>query len=271
MVDIAPVDYRPSAHGGGHLALIDAMRAVDLRAIANRRQLDAALAAGIRDVATRQFIAQNARRGDVVAGGMGDRTGVGGGMGDNGIGGGSDVVAGGMGDRTGVGGGMGDNGIGGGSDVVAGGMGDRTGVGGGMGDNGIGGGSDGVAGGMGDRTGVGGGVGDSGVGGSMGDNGGGDNADGAPNAAGARYRWQLNLEVIARHLPALADYENSRVTDIDALFIKGGRSDYICAAHQPEIFRRFPRARLAEIAEAGHWLHAEHPTRLAALCADFLD
>ncbi len=54
VVDIAPQAYDP----GGHLALIDAMSALDLAAD-DRRQIDATLAHRIPDPATRQFLAQN--------------------------------------------------------------------------------------------------------------------------------------------------------------------------------------------------------------------
>ncbi|MGI9310190.1 MAG: alpha/beta fold hydrolase, partial [bacterium] len=58
VVDIAPIAY-PAAR---HLRLIDAMRAVDLAAIADRAQLHRALAARIPDAPTRDFLAQNLRK-----------------------------------------------------------------------------------------------------------------------------------------------------------------------------------------------------------------
>ena len=57
VVDIAPVAYRPDRH----LELIDAMCALNVDA-ADRKEIDAALAARIPDQATRQFLAQNLRK-----------------------------------------------------------------------------------------------------------------------------------------------------------------------------------------------------------------
>ena len=57
VVDIAPCSYDPKRH----VALIEAMRALDLTAT-DRRQIDAALARQIPDSSTRQFLAQNLTR-----------------------------------------------------------------------------------------------------------------------------------------------------------------------------------------------------------------
>ncbi len=90
---------------------------------------------------------------------------------------------------------------------------------------------------------------------------------------GDGYAWRLNLNAIARHLDALTGYENEGVAQSETLFIAGANSDYLrpadpgamCAIH-----RRFPNARIETVEGAGHWVHAEQPERLLALCNAFL-
>ena len=96
-----------------------------------------------------------------------------------------------------------------------------------------------------------------------------------------RYHWRINLEAIRRNMEALAGYGAGdesggaeSVVDapsvVNALFIAGANSDYIRPASHTEIRRRFPNARIETIENAGHWLHAERPARLVALCRAFL-
>ncbi|HTV88054.1 MAG TPA: alpha/beta fold hydrolase [Stellaceae bacterium] len=77
-----------------------------------------------------------------------------------------------------------------------------------------------------------------------------------------RARWRLNLAAIEYAMPDLVDFP-VMPAGIDyrgpALFVAGGRSDYLLPAHEPTIARRFPGAQIARIGDAGHWLHAERP------------
>lgn len=86
-----------------------------------------------------------------------------------------------------------------------------------------------------------------------------------------RARWRVNLAAIAAGMPLISGfplfpgrYEGP------ALFIAGGRSTYLRPEHEPFIKRLFPAARVARIAEAGHWVHAEEPAAFLALAAPFL-
>ena len=88
-----------------------------------------------------------------------------------------------------------------------------------------------------------------------------------------RARWRLNLPVIERFMPDISGFPT-----IDAglsfagpaLFVAGERSSYVRPEHRPAIERLFPQARIVQIAEAGHWLHAERPEAFLALVAPFL-
>ncbi|PSQ90884.1 MAG: alpha/beta hydrolase, partial [Proteobacteria bacterium SW_6_67_9] len=56
-----------------------------------------------------------------------------------------------------------------------------------------------------------------------------------------------------------------------ALFIRGGASDYIAQAHEPEIDRRFPDARIYTVSHAAHWVHVEYPDRVLDTLRPFLE
>ena len=56
-----------------------------------------------------------------------------------------------------------------------------------------------------------------------------------------------------------------------ALFLSGGLSDYVQAAHRDRIRALFPKARFARLPKAGHWLHAEEPRAFEATVRAFLN
>jgi len=86
-------------------------------------------------------------------------------------------------------------------------------------------------------------------------------------------RWRLNLAAIAQAMPSLAGFSifpaGSRYPG-PALFVAGGRSDYLRPEHEPAVRRLFPKARIARIAAAGHWLHVEQPQAFLDLVEPFL-
>ena len=55
-----------------------------------------------------------------------------------------------------------------------------------------------------------------------------------------------------------------------ALFVTGGRSDYVRPEHHAAILRLFPNAQFAAIPDAGHWVHAEAPERFLEVVGAFL-
>jgi pimeloyl-ACP methyl ester carboxylesterase len=95
-----------------------------------------------------------------------------------------------------------------------------------------------------------------------------------PNAAvGGEVRWRLNLAAIERAMPRLAGFPAlppSAAYLGPALFVAGARSDYLRPEHEPEIRRLFPNARIARIADAGHWPHAEQPRAFLDIVQPFL-
>jgi esterase len=90
---------------------------------------------------------------------------------------------------------------------------------------------------------------------------------------GGAARWRINLDAIEREMPVLVGFPPippGMIYAGPALFIGGGRSDYLRSEDEPEIRRLFPRARIARIPEAGHWLHAETPRAFLELVEGFL-
>jgi pimeloyl-ACP methyl ester carboxylesterase len=90
---------------------------------------------------------------------------------------------------------------------------------------------------------------------------------------GGSARWRLNLNAIERAMPLLADFPAmpaGATYQGPALFLAGGRSDYLRPEHEPEIRRLFPNARIVRIADAGHWPHAERPQAFLDIVEPFL-
>ena len=90
--------------------------------------------------------------------------------------------------------------------------------------------------------------------------------------AQGRWRWRLNLPVIADSMDAILGFPDpeGRQFPGPALFLFGGRSSYVTAEALPRIRALFPLARLRSIPEAGHWIYAEQPEPFTAAVAGFL-
>jgi pimeloyl-ACP methyl ester carboxylesterase len=81
------------------------------------------------------------------------------------------------------------------------------------------------------------------------------------------FAWRVNLPALSANMDGIMGFPESadrRSFEGPALFLAGGRSDYLRPLHRAEIERLFPRAEFEVIEDAGHWVHAERP-------ADFLE
>lgn len=84
-------------------------------------------------------------------------------------------------------------------------------------------------------------------------------------------RWRLNLPVLDREMPKIVGWPGTPGTfDGPALFLTGAESSYVLPEHRALIMAQFPRARLARIPGAGHWLHAEKPREFEETVRIFL-
>ena len=87
-------------------------------------------------------------------------------------------------------------------------------------------------------------------------------------------RWRIDLEALAEALPDLTGFPPiapGALYQGPTLFLRGERSGYLSAWHEPRIRALFPRASIDTIANAGHWLHAEQPAAVTDRIARFVD
>lgn len=79
--------------------------------------------------------------------------------------------------------------------------------------------------------------------------------------------WRLNPEALYNNLEEIVEGVNRRWLDdriplvaYPVVFIRGLNSPYIMDRDIPGIREIYPEARIVDIPDAGHWLHAEQPT-----------
>jgi pimeloyl-ACP methyl ester carboxylesterase len=83
--------------------------------------------------------------------------------------------------------------------------------------------------------------------------------------------WRFNLKVIDR------DYSNVGVevpnssSDVETLFIRGERSNYISDSDLSDIGKHFPNYKLVTIKDSGHWIHAEKPNEFFEDVMNFIN
>ncbi|MBI1192323.1 MAG: alpha/beta fold hydrolase [Bacteroidetes bacterium] len=86
------------------------------------------------------------------------------------------------------------------------------------------------------------------------------------------YRWKMNLPVIEQEYTDILGFEGADFAyDGPALFVRGGRSNYVEDADWPAIAELFPQASLQTIPNAGHWLHADQPRAFYEVVQRFLN
>jgi pimeloyl-ACP methyl ester carboxylesterase len=81
-----------------------------------------------------------------------------------------------------------------------------------------------------------------------------------------QYKWRVNAEVLYDHLEEIVSGVNKSwfedripITSYPVIFIRGMKSNYILPEDEPLINEIYPDSRIADIPNAGHWLHAEQP------------
>lgn len=80
------------------------------------------------------------------------------------------------------------------------------------------------------------------------------------------FEWKINVPVLKHALVSITSGVNSEWFDdrrpilgYPVTFIRGLNSDYISDSDIPAIKQIYPEAKVIDIPDAGHWLHAEQP------------
>ena len=91
------------------------------------------------------------------------------------------------------------------------------------------------------------------------------------NSDGAFF-WKINLRGISENYLRLREPVSATAPFAKpALFIRGGKSNYIKPEDERLIGELFPLAKIATITEASHWVHASAPEAFLRLVLEFLD
>jgi len=86
-----------------------------------------------------------------------------------------------------------------------------------------------------------------------------------------KFFWKMNLRGVAENYAKLGEILGAGNPYAGpALFIRGGKSNYIADTDEVEIRQRFPNVKIETIAKANHWVHAEAPEEFVRLVLDFL-
>jgi len=84
-------------------------------------------------------------------------------------------------------------------------------------------------------------------------------------------QWRFNLPVLMAQYDTLIGWQPTPPWPHPALFICGGLSDYVQAAHRSELLAQFPQAKAHVVAGTGHWVHAEKPEAVLRAIYRYLD
>ncbi len=86
-----------------------------------------------------------------------------------------------------------------------------------------------------------------------------------------KFIWKINLKIIEKNIAEIGKpLPLGMIFSNNTLFIGGAKSDYIKSSDQVLIKKHFPKASIAMVEDAGHWVHAENPKELIQLVSKFL-
>jgi esterase len=84
------------------------------------------------------------------------------------------------------------------------------------------------------------------------------------------FHWRFNLAALIADYDEVLAAPTGAPFEGEALFIKGGLSDYLLPEYEPALRALFPGFRVKIIEGTGHWLHGEKPVVFNKLVKDFL-
>ena len=84
--------------------------------------------------------------------------------------------------------------------------------------------------------------------------------------------FRFNLSVLKNNLPEIGKgLPETAIFEGETLFLKGSKSNYITQEDSVLIYKHFPKAKIEEVSNSGHWLHAENPTEFMNKVLQFLN
>lgn len=89
--------------------------------------------------------------------------------------------------------------------------------------------------------------------------------------AGDHWTWKANLDMLGDELHAISGWQPIDGTyEGPALWIIGGKSDYVKPEHDEPMRQHFPALRAITLKRAGHWVHSEDPESFIEVLRAFL-
>ena len=86
-----------------------------------------------------------------------------------------------------------------------------------------------------------------------------------------KFAWKINLPIITKEIETVGAAMNSQLKFAKrALFVDGGKSDYITNGDEVLIGQMFPNSEIVTVSQAGHWVHAEKPDQFFEITMSFL-
>jgi esterase len=86
-----------------------------------------------------------------------------------------------------------------------------------------------------------------------------------------RLAWRFNAPVLEQSINHILAALPNQPIQLPALFLAGGRSNYILPSDHSSILIQFPLAKFQSIDNAGHWVHAEAPQEFLQMILSFLE
>jgi esterase len=82
--------------------------------------------------------------------------------------------------------------------------------------------------------------------------------------------WRMNLPVLTKTIKDIIGALPTESVEIDTLFIRGEKSNYIIESDYSAIYEQFPNSDIETVYNAGHWVHAENPMEFYRAVMEFL-
>jgi esterase len=83
--------------------------------------------------------------------------------------------------------------------------------------------------------------------------------------------WRFNLQVLYREIDGILEAVPAGRVDVNTLFIRGEKSNYILDSDFEKIKEHFPNSKIETVAGAGHWVHAEKPREFFERISEFIN